>query len=200
VGRRGTEIAKTRSKEMTFKSIFAAGAAVALCINLSASASAGRRETGASVPDGRKSSLSKSHSNMVRVSVRKVGTLRNKYVVLLQTSNAGMLLPIWIGAREAQAIHLARTNKKPRRPLTHNLFAATLKKLKAKIARVEIVAIKKGIFIGALVLKDSSGKVHRIDARPSDLIALAVGAGSPIYVSPSVLAKAAKGGGSGTKI
>ena len=126
---------------------------------------------------------------MVKVTVANVGTLRGSHVVLLQYK-VNTLLPIWIGAREAQAISMGIQGTKAVRPLTHNLLLSCLKSLRAKIQRVEVVTIRNNVFIGRMVLKSARGKVHYIDARPSDLIALAVASKRPIYVALSVINKA----------
>ena len=69
---------------------------------------------------------------------------------------------------------------------------ATLAALGAKVERVEVVDLRDNVYYGRLTLRDAKGITRTIDARPSDCIALAVGAGLPIFVAPSVLRAAAE--------
>lgn len=126
-------------------------------------------------------------SKYVKMKIEKVGQLRGSYVVLLKDAAGTTVVPIWIGAREAQAIQMGMKNITPSRPLTHNLLVTVLTKLKAKVHRVMVVALKNKVFIGRLVLKDAKGKKHSIDARPSDLCVLASMKKLRIYVARSVI-------------
>lgn len=126
-------------------------------------------------------------SKYVQMSIDKVGQLSGSHVVLLKDAAGTTVLPIWIGAREAQMIQLGLKNITPPRPMTHNLLLAALGKLKAKVHRVLVVAIKNKVFIGRLVLKDAKGKKHSIDARPSDLCVLASMKKLRIYVARPVI-------------
>jgi len=126
-------------------------------------------------------------SKYVKMTIDKVGQLRGSHVVLLKDAAGTTLLPIWIGAREAQMIQLGLKGVTPPRPMTHNLLVSVLGKVKAKIHRVLVVALKNKVFIGRLVLKDAKGKKHNIDARPSDLCVLASMKKLRIHVARPVL-------------
>jgi bifunctional DNase/RNase len=125
----------------------------------------------------------------VKMTVREVKYVRGSHVVILQTATGSQLLPIWIGDREAQAIQRRLSGSKTVRPMTHDLLETVLSRLKVKIKRVEVDALRDNVFHGKLTLNNGKGS-HRIDGRPSDLITLAVGANLPIYVAPHVLKKA----------
>lgn len=112
------------------------------------------------------------------------------HAVILQTRDGKTLLPIWIGMREAQAIQMRLAGKKPSRPLTHDLMESMIAILGAKVVRVEVDALRDGIFIGKMNLRDVKGKRYRLDGRPSDLITLSLRAKVPVFVSPRVLKKA----------
>lgn len=127
----------------------------------------------------------------VAMSARAVGMYQGSYVVLLEDASGGRRLPILIGELEASAIDLRLKKQKYPRPLTHDLLDATLAAAGAKIERVEVVDLRDNVFYGRLTLRDAQGATHAIDARPSDCIALAVGAGLPVFVAPHVLAAAA---------
>jgi hypothetical protein len=123
----------------------------------------------------------------VVMTVRGVGTVRGSDVVLLETAKGKRLLPIWIGGAEAQAIDMRLRGMKPPRPMTHDLLERVMVGLGGKIERIEVDDLRDETFHGKLTLRDAKGNSVRIDARPSDLIALAVGAGLPIHVAPHVL-------------
>lgn len=127
----------------------------------------------------------------VRTVVRGVQILRGSPVVLLEADGGKRFLPIWIGAAEAQSIQLRLAGSKPIRPLTHDLLDTMLSVLGAKIERVEVDDLVDNVFLGKATLRDVKGRRYRIDARPSDLIALAAGAKLPVLVAPHVLRKAA---------
>jgi hypothetical protein len=99
-------------------------------------------------------------------------------------------LPIIIGAFESQAIavHLERMNLP--RPLTHDLFKNALLALDASVSEVIIHNIIEGIFHAWMVIKNKEGNEIKIDARPSDAIALGIRYDCPIYVYDFVLDEA----------
>ena len=125
------------------------------------------------------------------MTVRAVGLYEGQYVVILEDGAGKQRLPIWIGDLEASAIDLRLKKQKAPRPLTHDLLEATLASLGALVERVDVVDLRDNVFFGRLTLRDAKGTLRSIDARPSDCIALAVGAGLPVFVAPQVLLKAA---------
>jgi bifunctional DNase/RNase len=108
--------------------------------------------------------------------------------IVLVRSPSDLLLPIWIGPNEAAAIAMAMQGVTPPRPLTHDLFVATLEVLAAQLQSVRITRLEDGVFYGELVLGERGGTI--VDARPSDAIALALRAGAPVLVADAVLAEA----------
>ncbi len=54
------------------------------------------------------------------------------------------------------------------------------------IERVVVTALRDNIFYALLALR-IDGKVHEVDARPSDAITLALYAGAPVFVTPEML-------------
>ena len=71
------------------------------------------------------------------------------------------------------------------RPLTHDLFVATLLQLGTPLQSVRITRLEEGVFFAELVFEAQS-----VDARPSDAIALALRAGVPILLADEVLDEA----------
>lgn len=111
-------------------------------------------------------------------------------VVLLTDKNQTTVLPIWIGLCEARSIELGLSEKVAPRPLTYDLIAAIVRTMNAKVERVVIVDLRDEVFY-AQVEVSVDGIVSKIDARPSDAIALASRMNSPIFVKKAVLDKAA---------
>lgn len=98
-------------------------------------------------------------------------------------------LPIWIGAMEAMSISMVLNKVAFPRPMTHDLMLSVIAGLGGKLARVEITALEEGTYYAELVVVQQGG-LRRIDARPSDAVALALRAESPILVAETVLARA----------
>jgi len=112
------------------------------------------------------------------------------YAILLKEVSGSRRLPIIIGAFEAQAIALEIEGIKPPRPLTHDLLKNFLDNVGASVIEVLIDELRENTFYAKIVLEMST-LTNEIDARPSDAIALAVRAQSPIYVAESVMTAAA---------
>jgi bifunctional DNase/RNase len=74
--------------------------------------------------------------------------------------------------------------------MTYDLIAAVIRTLNAKVDRIVIVDIRDQVYYAQVEIS-VNGKVSKIDARPSDAIALASRMNSPIYVKKSVIDKAA---------
>jgi len=129
---------------------------------------------------------------MVVESVR-VHMLSNRHVVILKDVEGSRYLPIWIGAWEASAIAMRLQGLTAERPLTHDLFAATLEQLAVRIDRVVISELAEETYHARLFLERDGVEVE-IDARPSDALALAVRGDVPIFAAEGVLEQAALGG------
>jgi uncharacterized protein len=126
---------------------------------------------------------------MIVESVR-VHMRTGRHVLLLKEVGAGRILPVWIGPWEAQAIAMRLQGVSAERPLTHDLFVATLAALGVRIDRVVIASLADETFHARLELVAADSR-HDVDARPSDAIALAVRLECPIYASAQVLDQAA---------
>jgi bifunctional DNase/RNase len=131
---------------------------------------------------------------MVVESVR-VHMLSSRHVVILKEADRDRYLPIWIGPWEASAIAMKLQGLTPERPLTHDLFAATLEALGATVDRVVISELADETF-HARILFERDGRTVEVDARPSDALALAVRSEIRIFAAAAVLEQAALGDGS----
>lgn len=96
-------------------------------------------------------------------------------VLLLQEEGGTRCLPIWIGAPEAAAIAVAIEGQTSERPMTHDLLATVLQQLPPGQGRVVIHSVEDGVYHAKLVV----GELE-VDARPSDLVAVALRLGWPI--------------------
>ncbi|MDX1648301.1 MAG: bifunctional nuclease family protein [Myxococcota bacterium] len=122
-------------------------------------------------------------SDGVAVRVRGIALdpAANAPVVILEELDGPRQLPIWIGVSEARSILAALEHQAPIRPNTHDLAKRLVDGLEADVQRVLVRALEDGIYYADLVLR-VGGRELRIDARPSDAIALAVRADAPVFV------------------
>lgn len=111
------------------------------------------------------------------------------YIIVIKEEKGSRAFPIWIGPAEGGAIAAGLSKFPTKRPLTYNFFAALLQSIGAKIEQVQVVALVDDTYYGTVKIH-CGDKTTEVDARPSDAIALAVAAGSPIFVAEEVLAKA----------
>jgi len=106
-------------------------------------------------------------------------------VVLLE-DEAYRIVPIFVGLSEAISIHKALSGETSPRPTTHDLFISALECLNAEITDVLIDDLDGGIYYARLSVSiDSVGR--EIDARPSDCLALALRADTPIQIRENVV-------------
>ncbi len=109
------------------------------------------------------------------------------FVLVLEEITSKLRLPITIGAFESQAIAVYFERMELPRPLTYNLFKDTLDALGATVTEVLIYQIVESVFYAWLILKTKNGDEIKMDARPSDAIALGIRYDCPLYVYDFVL-------------
>lgn len=107
-------------------------------------------------------------------------------VVVLKDIGGDAMLPIWIGAFEANAIALEIEKSVAQRPTTHDLIKNVIRQMGATIRRVVITDLVDNTYF-AVIEMIKEGEIMVIDARPSDAIALALRADCPIYVDQEVI-------------
>ena len=112
----------------------------------------------------------------------------NAYIVILRDEDNTEVLPIWVGKAEANAISFALEGISTPRPMAHDLIRNTLDALNAKLISVVVTDLRDNTYFAKLHLqyKDSE---YTVDSRPSDAIALALRADSPIFASEEVIQK-----------
>ena len=110
----------------------------------------------------------------------------NSYVVILQEKEGDRLLPIWIGQSEAESIVIEMNNVKRARPLTHDLCKNIIIALDGALKRVQITKVEDRTYYAELHIARND-RIVRVDARPSDSIAIALRFAAPIFAQDSLL-------------
>src|SRR4026209_2660786 len=110
----------------------------------------------------------------------------NNKPIIIRDEDGQRVLPIWVGASEANAIALQIENITTPRPMTHDLLRNVIHDLKAEIRKVVVSDLKDNTFY-ALIHLEVNGEPLAVDARPSDAIALALRARAPIFVEDRVI-------------
>ncbi len=127
----------------------------------------------------------------VEMKPERVVSLGEADALLLVDEPDNLVLPIFIGGTEGQSIDTRMRGVKPPRPLTHDLLDRVLQKLHATLVQVQVDELRRngdegGVYIGSIYVR-ANGHVFKLDARPSDAIALAIGDHVAIYVARAVL-------------
>ncbi len=126
-------------------------------------------------------------------------------IILLKDLQDREMLPIWVGVTEGKAIRFMLEGILPPRPLSHDLLHDLLKHLHVEVEKVVINELNDNVYFATLHLTQRPpppsettiadletrelARELAIDARPSDVIALALRTGAPIYASEAVLEK-----------
>ena len=111
----------------------------------------------------------------------------NSPIVVLKGIDSEAILPIWVGAFEANAIALEIEKIVPQRPMTHDLIRNLITEIGFKVTRVIITDLKENTFYATIELVSASGNLISLDARPSDAIALALRSDCAIFAEQKVL-------------
>ncbi len=125
---------------------------------------------------------------MVEVVVARLGvdSSNQSFVVILREREGKRLLPIWIGQPEAESIVMQMQDIKRARPLTHDLCKSIIVGLGGVLRRVQITRVEKNTYFAEMHLFRNDDIV-RVDARPSDSIAIALRLGAAIFADESLL-------------
>lgn len=108
-------------------------------------------------------------------------------IIILKDVNSETMLPIWVGAYEANAIALEIEKIAPPRPMTHDLLRNLIVELGLSVERVVVTSLRDNTFYAVIELSGQNGEPMRLDSRPSDAIALALRADCPIFVDSEVI-------------
>ena len=113
------------------------------------------------------------------------------YVVILKEKEGERWLPIFIGAAEAQSISFLLQGLEYARPMTYDLFAHILEEGGVAVLSATVNDLKDNTFYAVVELRIANGEIRRVDARPSDAIALALKTHATIQVAEKVMEGAA---------
>jgi len=114
----------------------------------------------------------------------------NMPVVVLKDVGSEIVLPIWVGIYEANAIALEIEKVTTPRPLTHDLIRNLLHAVDARVHKIVVSELREETFY-AVIWLELEGHIISVDSRPSDALAVALRMDCPIYVADDVL-KASK--------
>jgi bifunctional DNase/RNase len=124
-------------------------------------------------------------------------------IIILKDVNSETMLPIWVGAFEANAIALEIEKIAPQRPMTHDLLRNLIVEMGASVEKVVVTELRDNTFFAVIEMRAGDGTALMLDSRPSDAIALALRADCPIYVDMEVIRASrntvASGGEEGTE-
>jgi bifunctional DNase/RNase len=110
----------------------------------------------------------------------------NTPIVVLKDTQGSSILPIWVGAYEAQAIAIEIEKVQMPRPMTHDLLKNVFLGLNVRVQKVVVNELREDTFY-ALIWVEREGQLMSIDSRPSDALALALRMDCPIFVEDQVL-------------
>jgi bifunctional DNase/RNase len=120
-------------------------------------------------------------------------------IVVLNDLAGEVVLPIWVGLFEANAIALEIEKATTPRPMTHDLLRAAIDGLNARVTRVVVGSLREDTF-HATIWMHHAGEIVALDARPSDAIALALRSDCPIFVSHQVFEHARRASNGNTSL
>jgi len=120
---------------------------------------------------------------LVRIVINEGG---DHQVIVLKETGGERAFPIVIGFFEAAAIDRRLKGLRLPRPLTHDLLAGVIEAMGGRLKRVVVTDLKDHTFFANLVIERNGDEV-RVDARPSDAIALGIANDTPIYIEDHVL-------------
>jgi uncharacterized protein len=125
---------------------------------------------------------------MVEVKIDAIRVnMSNSRAVILKAIDANRYLTILIGEPEANAIAIQLQGITTPRPITHDLVVGLAREMGATFRYVVINDMRETIYYATVILVNRDGREMRIDARPSDAIALAVRGNFPIYVEDVIM-------------
>ena len=107
-------------------------------------------------------------------------------IVVLKDESGSHVLPIVIGIMEASAIAACLEGVDFPRPMTHDLLTSIIKELGGVLEEVEVCDLINDTFYALLHIRVGD-ELLKIDARPSDSIALALRTDARISVAKKVL-------------
>ena len=129
--------------------------------------------------------------NLVQLDIDRLepsSSNKNSYVLLLREIAGDRKLPIVIGPCNAGSIAIyLESNRKPERPLTHDIIKSITNNFNITVSRVVIHTLKEGVFHASFFCFMDGDEEIELDARTSDAIAIAIRMGCPIFTYEDIL-------------
>ena len=119
------------------------------------------------------------------------GERPDKTVVLLTEEAGERRLSIWVGAFEGLQVAFALEGTELARPMAYQFMTSLLEATGGRLAEARVTRLDDGTFYGVAVVEGPAG-TREVDARPSDILNLALLTGTPVRVDPAVLAEASE--------
>ena len=107
-------------------------------------------------------------------------------MILLKERHGERVLPIWVGPTEGDAIAMRLAGLSTFRPMSLTLTARVLELAGIAVEQVVVNALRNETFYASLCVR-IAGRLHEVDARPSDAITLALHTSAPLFVTPEML-------------
>jgi uncharacterized protein len=115
-----------------------------------------------------------------------ISEIHDQQVIVLREVGGPRSFPIMIGIFEATSIDRRVKDIKSPRPLTHDLLVSLIESMGGEIHDIVVSDLQDHTYYAQLrIMKD--GELLTVDCRPSDAIAIAVTAKTPIWVAEHVL-------------
>lgn len=108
-------------------------------------------------------------------------------IIILKDIHSDVMLPIWVGSYEANAIALEIEKTAPQRPMTHDLLRNVIIGIGGYVKRIVISELRDNTFYAVIEIVDEKEQGVFLDARPSDAIALALRSDCPIFIEEEVV-------------
>ncbi|GHV76392.1 hypothetical protein AGMMS49942_12130 [Spirochaetia bacterium] len=127
-------------------------------------------------------------NKMLEAEIWTIARMEDGTAVLLRPLDTEIVVPIFLGESEAQAILLGMGDVVSR-PLTHDLLLDLIKKDGLALYRVELHDFRDSIFYSRILITGRAfSEKHplTLDARPSDALALAVRDKCPVFIAKKV--------------
>lgn len=128
----------------------------------------------------------------IKTEIYEVGKTDEGSLILLQgtESYSDKVLPILCNQMQGRSIKRGLSNKTTTRPQTHELFIQILNEVGGAVNKITIDGEKNGIYFSRVHIQnyDENKKDQiKLDARPSDSIAIAIRERAPIYVKEKLI-------------
>jgi bifunctional DNase/RNase len=96
-----------------------------------------------------------------------------------------------VGGFEGLQVAFALEGTELPRPMAYQFMTSLLAATGGHLAEARVARLEDGIFYGVAVVEGPAG-TREVDARPSDILNLALLCGAPVRVDPGVLAEASE--------